>query len=145
MERGRKRDELDRKIDGFGDDLPKHLFGHVRRGKWPDHAKTNFREGQAAKFLELFGSVARDLHGQVQAAIGREAAEGRSSQGGERGFAGGAAVSHRPFVRARLIPEESCSLILSKNRSPVDAVASSDSSDNSRKPAIGTVQCASVS
>jgi len=103
MQRRRKRNELHGKIDGFGDNLPEHFFGHIRRGEWPDYAKANFRERQAAKLLEFFGSVARDLHGQVEAAIGREA-RGRASQGGERRFARGAAVSHRRFVWTWLFP-----------------------------------------
>ena len=79
VERGRKRNELHGKIDGFRDDLPEDFFGNIGRGKRAHETKADFGKRQAAKFLELFGSVAGNFRGHVQAAVRSQAAEDRAT------------------------------------------------------------------
>ena len=74
VQRGGERNELHGKIDGFGDDLPENFFGHIRRGERTHDAETNFRERQAAKFLEFLGSMAGDFR---RACKGRRREPGR--------------------------------------------------------------------
>jgi hypothetical protein len=68
-------------------------------GEGANDAKANFGEWQAAKFFEFFGTVTRNFHGHIEAAIRSEAAKDGTAKRGERGFASGAAVSHREGFR----------------------------------------------
>jgi len=80
VERRRKRNEFDWKIDGFGDDLPQDFFRNIRSGERTNHTEADFGEGQASKFFQLFGGVARDFGGHVKPAIGCQTAQNRASQ-----------------------------------------------------------------
>jgi len=94
VERRGKRNELHREINGFCNDLPQNFFGDIGRGEGANHAKANFRERQAAKFFQFFGSVAGDFGGHVEATVGSEPAQDRASKRGEWSFAGSAAIAH---------------------------------------------------
>lgn len=94
VERGGKRDQLDREINGFRDDLPENLFRDVRSGEWTHQAEADLSERETAKFFEFFGSVAGDFGRHVKAAVGRQTTKNGASQGGKRSFAGSGSVSH---------------------------------------------------
>jgi len=79
----RERYQLHRKVDRLRDNLPQHFFGHVRRGEGPNHAETNFRERQTAKFLQFLRRMPRDFRGHIEPAVRREPAQHRTAKRGQ--------------------------------------------------------------
>ena len=94
VKRGRKRNEFDGKIDGFGDDLPEGFLGDIGRGEGANDAEAHFGERQAAEFFEFLRSVACNFGRHVEATVGSETTQDRTSKRGKGSFADGGAVAH---------------------------------------------------
>src|SRR6266478_1403720 len=146
VQRGRKRNQLYRKIDGLGDDLPQHFFRHVWRGKRPHHAKADFGEGQAAELFQFLRRVPRDFDGHIQAAVGRKPPQHRSPQGGQRRFSACASISHAPGSAFAVLPVRSnCRRTLSRKPAPANLLSASSGKNGSRNSETGIEQWASAS